>query len=111
MICWERVDELREEVGAEDFQEVVDLFLEEVAEVIERLRQRPDPKTYEADLHFLKGCALNLGFEAFCTLCTRGEKQAREGEANAIDLPAILLIYEQSRREFVNWQANSSNAA
>ena len=55
MISWERVNELRNEIGAEDFQEVVELFLEEVEEVIERLRQTPDPTSYEADLHFLKG--------------------------------------------------------
>ncbi len=111
MICWERVNELRDEIGAEDFPEVVELFFEEVEEVIGRLRQHPDPQTYEADLHFLKGCALNLGFEVFCSLCTQGEKQAREGKANAIDLPAILSIYDQSRREFVNGRLNSSNAA
>lgn len=79
--------------------------------MIRRLRQHPDPQTYEADLHFLKGCALNLGFEAFCKLCGQGEKQAREGKADAIDLSAILSIYDQSRREFVGGQANSSNAA
>ena len=35
MIDWSRVNELRDEVGAEDFEEVVELFLEEVEEVIE----------------------------------------------------------------------------
>ena len=35
MIDWPRVTELREEVGAEDFEEVVEIFLEEVEERIE----------------------------------------------------------------------------
>ena len=39
MIHWPRVVELRDEVGPEDFDEVVDLFIEEVQEVIERLQQ------------------------------------------------------------------------
>ena len=30
MIDWPRVKELKDEIGAEDFGEVVDLFLEEV---------------------------------------------------------------------------------
>ena len=111
MISWERVNELRNEIGAEDFQEVVELFLEEVEEVIERLRQTPNPTSYEADLHFLKGCALNLGFQAFCTLCAIGEKKARDGAADTVDLPAILSIYDKSRREFVNGHVNASNAA
>ena len=33
MISWERVNELRDEVGQEDFLEVVEIFLEEVDEV------------------------------------------------------------------------------
>ena len=111
MIDWERVNQLRNEIGAEDFQEVVELFLEEVEEVIERFRRTPDPRTFEADLHFLKGCALNLGFEAFCALCAIGEKKARDGAAATVDLPAILSIYDQSRREFVNGRTKASNAA
>ena len=61
MICWERVNELREEMGADDFQEVVGLFLEEVEEVLVRLQSNPDPAAYEQDMHFLKGSAMNLG--------------------------------------------------
>ena len=38
MIDWTRVSELRDEVGAEDFDEVVELFLEEVDEAIKILR-------------------------------------------------------------------------
>lgn len=34
MIDWNRAAELREEVGAEDFSEVVDLFLEECDDAI-----------------------------------------------------------------------------
>ena len=37
MIDWARVSELRDEVGAEDFDEVVELFLEEVDEAIAAL--------------------------------------------------------------------------
>ena len=34
MIDWNRISTLRDEVGAEDFDEVVELFLDEVEEVI-----------------------------------------------------------------------------
>lgn len=111
MISWNRVNELRDEVGAEDFQEVVDLFLEEVEEVIVRLRSNPDPDSFEADLHFLKGSALNLGFEALCRLCSQGEKMARDGNSGAVNLAAVLSIYDQSRQEFVGGYQKSSNAA
>ncbi len=77
MIRWERVNELRDEVGADDFKEVVDLFLEEVEEVIERLRDSPDPTRFEEDFHFLKGSALNLGFGALGRSVPDGRKAAR----------------------------------
>ena len=102
MIDWERVDELRDEVGAEDFGEVVDIFLEEVDEVIDRLRQSTDPASYEADMHFLKGSALNLGFSALATLCSDGERQAATGDSEGVDVGAVIDSYGASKAEFLS---------
>ncbi|MGR3662032.1 MAG: Hpt domain-containing protein [Paracoccaceae bacterium] len=100
MIDWERVNELRQEVGQEDFLEVVDIFLEEVEEVASRLRNTPDPATYEHDLHFLKGGAMNLGFQALTQICQSGEKLAANNDAASVDISALLSVYDQSMREF-----------
>ena len=100
MIDWERVDELREEIGAEDFGEVVDLFLDEVEEVISRLKDGPDMANLEADLHFLKGGALNLGFRKFSQLCQAGEAAAAAGKADTVDLSAILTSFDESKSVF-----------
>ena len=48
MIDWARVSELRDEVGAEDFDEVVELFLEEVDEAIAALRDLTDLSDWNA---------------------------------------------------------------
>lgn len=96
MIRWERVNELQEEVGAEDFKEVVELFLEEVEEVIDRLRVSPDASRFEEDFHFLKGSALNLGFEALGDLCQIGEKQP-----GLVDVRGVVATYEASKVEFL----------
>lgn len=111
MICWERVNELRDEVGAEDFSEVVDIFLEEVEEVMDRLRDSPAPSDYESELHFLKGSALNLGFQALADLCGDGENAARNDRAQSFDLPAVIQAYEQSKREFLKVGQPNSFAA
>lgn len=103
MIDWERVEELRDEVGAADFGEVVELFLEEVEEVLARLRVAPEPARLEEDLHFLKGSALNLGFATFSDLCQAGEKAAANGHAAQVDLAEILGAYEHSKPEFLVW--------
>lgn len=101
MIDWIRVNELRSEVGVEDFNEVVLLFLEEVDEVIEQLKSAPNPDQYEEQLHFLKGSALNLGFSHFSSLCQIGETQAAQGQQSAIQLPEILAAFDLSRQQFV----------
>lgn len=101
MIHWSRVNELRDEVGAEDFDEVVELFLEEVEEVITRLRENTDLGQLEQDLHFLKGSALSLGFSAFSDLCQDGERKSANGHPETVDVPAILTGFSQSKTLFV----------
>lgn len=101
MIEWSRVNELRDEVGADDFQEVVDLFLEEVDSVIERLKTDMQVATLEADLHFLKGSALSLGFARFSDLCASGEQKAASQHPESVDLPEVFDAFEQSKAQFL----------
>lgn len=101
MIDWTRVQDLREEIRVDAFDEVVELFLEEVDTEIEKLRQPGVIRNLEGHLHFLKGSALNLGFDAFSDLCHRGEQAAAAGQDGAIDLPEILSCYERSKSEFL----------
>ncbi|MBM9593811.1 Hpt domain-containing protein [Roseitranquillus sediminis] len=107
MISWKRVRELREEIGDDDFTEVVDLFLEEVEDVLDRMRADPDPASYEADLHFLKGSALNLGFEALGALCMNGEMRAAARKMQTRDLAEVFDTYEVSKKEFLEAQENA----
>ena len=102
MIDWERVQQLRSEVGAEDFDEVVELFLEEVDEIVDRLRAAAAMDGLESDLHFLKGSALNLGFADFSGLCQVGEEMSANGQAENVDLASILNCYDASRAVFLN---------
>ncbi|SEQ87489.1 Hpt domain-containing protein [Thalassovita taeanensis] len=102
MIDWSRVEELRTEIGVDDFDEVVELFLDEVHCVVERLRGTFEPDTLESDLHFLKGSALNLGFSSFSELCHAGERRAANGHRDSIDLPEILACFDQSKQVFTN---------
>ena len=99
MIDWIRVTELRDEIGAEDFDEVVALFLEEVETEIDALRVGVAPDQLEAKLHFLKGSALNLGFAEFSALCQSGESAAEAYDL--IDLPATLGSFDRSKSEFL----------
>jgi len=100
MIDWQRVTELRDEIGAEDFEEVAEIFLEEVDEIIYRLTNSPDPARFEEDLHLLKGSALNLGFRDFATLCADGEQMSAGGRAGEVTLAPIIACYHASKTQF-----------
>jgi HPt (histidine-containing phosphotransfer) domain-containing protein len=104
MIDWGRIADLRSEIGPEDFEEVVNLFLDEADEVVARLGKAlctpgPGNALLRDDLHFLKGAALNLGFRALADLCQTGERQAAPLEE--ADIAQIIAVYGASRRAFI----------
>lgn len=73
MIDWARIDELCREIGADGFAEVVEIFLEEVAEALGDLATLPPGPGRARRLHFLTGSALNLGFVEMAALCRAAE--------------------------------------
>ena len=99
MIDWERVTELREEVGAEEFAEVVDLFLDEVETTLARLGEAPGQ--LEDELHFLKGSAWNLGFREVGALCQDGERQCAAGRGGSVEIGAVRDSYARSKQAFM----------
>jgi HPt (histidine-containing phosphotransfer) domain-containing protein len=101
MIDWDQVRALREEVGPEDFDEVVELFLMEVDAEIEALHTAEAEGGLGEKLHFLKGSAMNLGFSDFSSLCQAGESCLSEKPSAPIDLEAILTSYRHSRDHFL----------
>ena len=101
MIDWNRVSELREEIGQEDFVEVIDLFVDEVDTEIAELRHSADVNALKGRLHFLRGSALNLGFSALAQMCQTTESFVEKRAANDTDIGAILACYHASKSEFL----------
>lgn len=101
MIDWSRVLELREEVGEEDFDEVFELFLEEVEDALAPMRDDAfATETLEQDLHFLKGSAMSVGFSDFADLCKEGEYKARDGQDNQVSISGIVSVFDRSKAVF-----------
>ncbi len=96
MINWDRVDELRTEVGEEDFGEVLDMFFDEVTEVLDTLGNG-GAEAIRRDLHFLKGSAMNIGLSEVSTLCRDCEINMAEKPDEGIDLGAIRRAFLASR--------------
>jgi len=101
MIDWNRVRDLKSEIGTPDFEEVATMFLDESDEVIARLSRDNGALTLEKDLHFLAGAALNLGFTQLAGLCQDGERRAAAGSTD-IDLCSVRAAYAISRQTFLS---------
>jgi HPt (histidine-containing phosphotransfer) domain-containing protein len=97
VISIERIDELKTEVGEDDFEEIVALFMSESRTIIGRLQAATDPAEAEDLLHALKGSALNLGFDMLASLCAEGQG-AEVGSAvwNA-RLERLLDVFDESK--------------
>ena len=96
MINQTRLNELKEEVGEDDFAEVFEIFCEEVEEVLDALEATP-PSQLAERLHFLKGSALNIGFDELGALCQTEETRLKNDASATIDVPTIRARYQASK--------------
>ncbi len=101
MIDWDRVSELRGEVGDDDFADVVTIFLEETGDILGRMSGAQTFESYRADLHLLRGSALNLGFAELAALChpTPGP-QPGDDPARARHVERLREVFARSRDAF-----------
>ena len=110
MIDWRRVEELREEIGADGFIEVADMFLDEAEQAVRALQSGLSGTDLEGQLHFLKGSALNLGLSELAAICQDGERRAAAGQAGAIDVQQVVAVYQTSRTQLLERLATDSAA-
>ena len=98
MINQARLDELKSEVGEDDFREVVQIFCEEVEEVLSDL-ETMEELDFASKLHFLKGSALNLGLDQVSAICQQAEAQVKADPAFVPDIGAIRDCYDASKAQ------------
>jgi len=101
MIDWTRVTELPDEVGADAFKDITQVFLLEVSEALAELTNDTPRQTLEERLHFIRGRSLKLGFKAFSTLCHQAATQATKGQVKTINVADLVNSYEASYEVFV----------
>ncbi|WP_439104690.1 Hpt domain-containing protein [Celeribacter marinus] len=106
MINTSTLKTLENEIGSEDFLEVAALFLVEMDDAIESLTRAQSASEIGATLHFLKGASLNLGLTDFAEICIAGERNAKSGNAEAIDRGAILNTYHSSQKALQDYLKN-----
>jgi histidine phosphotransfer protein HptB len=105
MIDWDRVRELQDEIGKDEFAEVVTMFLDEAEEVLARISPTQGPKVLGDDCHFLKGAALNLGFSSLADLCQLAERRAKAGDCD-VNIADMANCYTASREALLRGLAD-----
>lgn len=81
-VDWDRLNELRNDIGEEDFADVALLF---VAELSETLRGLGAATAQASDFHFLRGSAANLGFVTLVDACNTAEGACNGGTIPDVD--------------------------
>lgn len=110
MIDWNRISELREEIGTDCFAEVTDMFLEEADQAVRLLIGGLPADQVEGQLHFLKGSALNLGLIELAQICQEGERKAAAGRASEVDAARVAQVYLRSRQALLGNLATGTAA-
>jgi HPt (histidine-containing phosphotransfer) domain-containing protein len=93
-VDWDRLNELRSDIGEEDFADVAILFVSELQECLDGLAAET---AQAADFHFLRGSAANLGFAALVDACAAAEAACDAG--NRPDVDAVRQCFEQAMAE------------
>lgn len=93
-VDWDRLNELRSDIGEEDFADVAMLFVAELQETLDGLTPE---KATSADFHFLRGSAANLGFVALVSACSTAENACNGAEAP--DVEAVRAAFAAALAE------------
>ena len=97
MLDNKRISELKDEIGEEDFAEVLEMFLGEMTDQLGKFDMNATPERVQASLHALKGAALNVGFQAFADLCATAETFANEGLVQETLAQELNDTFKQSK--------------
>lgn len=99
MIDWNRVRQLRFELGEAEAATLAQDFLAEMAERLEHLDQTPG--AVALDLYHLRGASLNLGFAKLAARCLAYEMQLWHGDPQPVDQSVLSGLFDATKAEFL----------
>lgn len=100
----ERLEELLEDFGMADFEDVLELFLEEVSGAIAALESDQEGQALENRFHFIKSSAVNMGLAGLSAMCQRGETAASSGCGNMPTQKEVSDEFVQSLSALDAWR-------
>ena len=108
MVCvdWDRLDELKTDIGEEDFADVVMLFVSELQDTLSTLT--PD-RAAANDFHFLRGSAANLGLNSLVAACDAAEAACAAGQPPNVE--AVQAAFKTALEDMASRLPHLSLAA
>lgn len=100
MINWAHVAELYAEFGEDGFAEVLQVFMSEVTEGLAALQAAQSPGEHRNSFHFLKGAALNLGFQDVAAICDEGEILAARNADFISQKAEVMILFPSTFARF-----------
>ena len=97
MIDRKRVVALYEDIGAEEFGPLVEMFMEEIEAMILALDMSA-PAALPHRLQVLKGSASSLGLRALGIKCDLWARAAARGRVEDLDPAALMACHARSRQ-------------
>lgn len=102
MLDWTRISELQDDLGEDGFAEMSELFLQEIATILDQLIPESAVTTWESQLHMIKGCALNMGLGALAGYAAQLEQNAHQTLAWDAEIVRLRDLFADSRQEFLS---------
>ncbi|MCF6444605.1 Hpt domain-containing protein [Nereida sp. MMG025] len=95
LIDWDQIKILKADLGQDGFEEVLALFLEEMAGMLSDLDAAVDTSQ---TMHAIKGVASGLGFTKVVHLASRFEQNGAKFD----DIASLTDAFETSKAAFLN---------
>lgn len=99
MIDWDRIAQLKADIGEDTFPELAPVFLAELQEAMSALSANPSPGA--AEMHFIKGSALTLGFQDVSQQAAAAELGFRQDPNYRADLASLQSAFAAEHAEFL----------
>ncbi len=100
MIDSERISDLEDEIGADDLEMILTLFLDEAADTLARIETGLDAEGLGRAMHFLRSGALNMGLQG---LATAAGKIAGERDVDPVAAADLLReVLSLTREQFAS---------
>ncbi|MEM0978049.1 MAG: Hpt domain-containing protein [Pseudomonadota bacterium] len=100
MIDWNRIAELKSDLGDDGLADLLPIFLDEIDDALTKLATQTEASEGAAICHFIKGSAANLGFASLAEASHAGEQAGKAGTLPPNIAKTLRDHFDAAKQEF-----------